>query len=337
MVNRFKRMSKGTYIVIGLALLLGLLPLGIGDNNDVMHLFVLSFIWGVVASAWDLIMGYARVLSFGQLAFFALGGYTSAMLALYLGVSPYLGMLAGGGVALAIGLVVGLICLRLRGIYVGMVTFAIHLVLPTLFVAGDAIGTGGTYGLFGIPPLNIGEMVFSKLEMIPWYYAAFGLFAGFLALIYLIIRSPIGLAFVALRDSEPFAKRLGVNEYKYMVIVFGIAAFITGVAGGFYVHYMGVISPAIFRLEFFLFALVMVMLGGMARFPGAAIGAFVVTFINDAARTVGMARLTILGAIVVAVMLVLPDGLIGIPELINRYRGKAQEETLDSPIPNQEE
>jgi branched-chain amino acid transport system permease protein len=259
------------------------------------------------------------------------------MLTLYLGVSPYLGMLAGGGVALATGLIVGLICLRLRGIYVGMVTFAIHLVLPTLFIAAAAIGTGGTYGLFGIPPLNVGAYVFSKLEMVPWYYAAMGMFAGFLFLIYKIINSPIGLAFVALRDSEPFAKRLGVNEYKYMVIVFGIAAFISGVAGGFYVHYMGVISPAIFRLEFFLFALVMVMLGGMGRFPGAAIGAFVVIFLNDAARGVGMARLTILGAIVVGVMLVLPGGLIGIPEAIARLIRRTSKKTPYSPVTKQEE
>ncbi len=332
MVKRALRLNKKSYIFIGLAALLCLLPLGIGGNRDIMHLFILSFIWGVVASAWDLIMGYARVLSFGQLAFFALGGYASAMLTLHMGISPWLGMLAGGGIALATGLVVAVICLRLRGIYVGMVTFAIHLVLPTLFVAGNAIGTGGTYGLFGIAPLNVGDYVFSKLNMIPWYYAALGLFAGFIFAIHKIINSPIGLAFMALRDAETFAKKLGIDQYKYTVIVFALAAFITGVAGSFYVHYMGVISPGIFRLEFFLFALVMVMLGGMSRFPGAAIGAFVVIFLNDAAREVGMARLTILGAIVVAVMIALPGGLISIPEVAKRFiTGRTSKKVSDSP------
>lgn len=312
------KLSKKSLFPLISLLVLGLLPLAIGDNRIIMHLLILSFIWAVVAASWDLILGYARIYSFGQIAFFGIGGYTTAMLTQLLGIPPWLGILAGGGVALAIGLLVAFPCLRLRGMYVGMATFAVHLVLPVLVKAGRPIGTGGSWGLFDIPPLYVGGYTFSRLELVPWYYLAFGLFALFLFVIYRIINSPIGLTFTALRDSEPFAKSLGIDDRKSMIIVFGISAFIAGIMGAFYVHYMDVIGPAIFSLESFLLVFVMIMLGGMAAFPGAAIAAFIVVFLNNALFPLLGFRLVILGAIVVAVMLGLPRGIMEIPGVINR-------------------
>ena len=312
------KLSKRAYIMLGSLLIFALLPLGIGDNRTLMHLLILSFIWAVVAASWDLIMGYARVYNFGHLAFFGLGGYTSAMLTMQLGVSPWLGILAGGGVALAIGLLIALPCLRLRGMYVGMVTFAVHLVLPLLAKAGIAIGTGGSWGLVNLPGLHVGSYTFTTLELVPWYYVALAMFAGFGFAIYKVINSTTGLAFMALRDSEPFAKSLGINEYRYTLMVFGISAFIAGIMGAFFVHYLGVIGPEIFSLANFLFGFVILMLGGLSVFPGAVIAAFPLVFLNNALFPLLELRLVILGAIVVAVMLGLPRGLMEIPEAINR-------------------
>jgi branched-chain amino acid transport system permease protein len=314
------KLSKRSYFLLGPLVVFSLLPIVLGDNPPIMHLLVLCFIWSVVAEAWNLILGYARVLSFGQIAFFALGGYTSAMLTLNWGMSPWLGILLGGSVAAGVGFIIGLICLKLRGVYTAVVSFAVHLVLSVLVSVGAEVGTGGTYGLSGIPPLYIGGYTFSRLEMVPWYYVAFGVSALFLFVIYKIINSPVGLAFVALRDSQPFAQSLGIDDYRHMVMVFTISALITGIMGGFYVHYISIISPAIFRLEVFLFALVMVMLGGMGRFPGATFGAFVIVFLNNYLLRLATLRLVILGAIVVAVMIILPKGLAGIPETVNQLR-----------------
>lgn len=312
------KLSKRAYIMLGSLLIFALLPLGIGDNRTLMHLLILSFIWAVVAASWDLIMGYARVYNFGHLAFFGLGGYTSAMLTMQLGVSPWLGILAGGGVALAIGLLIALPCLRLRGMYVGMVTFAVHLVLPLLARAGIAIGTGGSWGLVNLPGLHVGGYTFSSLELVPWYYVALAMFAGFGFAIYKIINSTTGLAFMALRDSEPFAKSLGINEYRYTLMVFGISAFIAGVTGAFYSHYIGVVDPGIFSLANFLFGFVILMLGGLSAFPGAVIAAFPLVFLNNALFPLLELRLVVLGAIVVGVMIGLPRGIMEIPEAINR-------------------
>ena len=337
MTKLSNKLSKRSYFFLGSLVLLSLLPLALGDNRTVMHLLILAFSWGVVAAAWDLILGYARVLSFGQIAFFAIGGFTSAILTNRLGISPWLGILAGGGLTAAIGILIGLPCLRLKGIYVSITTFAIHLVLPTLLTAGAGIGTGGSRGLTGLAPLYVGAYTFSRLELVPYYYVALGMFAGFLFVIYKIINSTTGLAFMALRDSEPLAKNLGINEYRFLVMVFGISAFITGTTGAFYTHYMSAMTPAIFRLEVFLLTLAMVMLGGTAAFPGAVIGAFVVTFINYNLLPLGGFRLVILGTIVVAVMMALPQGLVGIPEAFNRLMARRTSKKI-TPLPetNQE-
>ncbi len=316
------KLSKKSLFPLVALLVLSLLPLAIGDNRTIMHLLIMSFVWAVVAASWDLIMGYARVYSFAQMAFFGLGGYTTAMLTTHLGVSPWLGILAGGGVALAIGLLIALPCLRLRGMYVGMVTFAVHLVLPLLARAGREIGTGGSWGLSSIAPLYVGEYTFSSLELVPWYYVAFGMFVLFLFIIYKVINSPIGLAFMALRDSGPFAKNLGINDYKFTLIVFGISAFIPGIMGAFYVHYLTVVGPEIFSLANFLFGFVILMIGGLSAFPGAVIAAFPLVFLNNALFPLLELRLVILGAIVVGVMLGLPRGLMEIPETINRLMAR---------------
>jgi len=317
-MTKLRLSNKSLFFLISLVVL-ALLPIAIHDDRHLMHLLILCFIWGVVAASWDLILGYARIFSFGQIAFFGIGGYTTAMLTQQLGISPWLGILAGGGVALAVGLLIALPCLRLRGMYVGMATFAVHLIMPLLARAGRGIGTGGSWGLSGLAPLYVGGYTFNSLELVPWYYVALGMFVLALFAIYKVINSTIGLALMALRDSEPLARNLGINEYKSTIRVFGISAFLAGIMGAFYVHYLGVVAPSIFGLENFLFAFVMLMLGGTAVFPGAVIGAFPIVFLNDSLFPLLEFRLVVLGAIVVGVMLGLPRGIMEIPELVNRF------------------
>ena len=111
-------------------LLFLVLPVFFGDDRHHMNLLILCLIWTVVSASWDLILGYCRIFSFAQLAFFMIGGYTSAILSITLEVSPWITMPIGAVAAGMMGVLIGLPCLRLVGMYVGMVTFAIHLVLP---------------------------------------------------------------------------------------------------------------------------------------------------------------------------------------------------------------
>jgi len=305
------RMNIRQGSLIAALVFLLLVPVISLNSDYLMHFFVLCFIWGVAAEAWNLIMGYAGIFSFGQIAFFTIGAFTAGLLTLQLGVSPWLGMPIAGVLAALVGFLIGLPSLRLRGEYIALVTYALHMLLSPLIYRGNLIGieTGGF--IWNIPALSLFGYTFPRDAVLPWYYVGLGLFVLFLLIIHRIIRSPIGRAFVALRDAEPFAQSLGVNEYKYKLIVFSISAFITGTIGAFYAYYVATISTRMLGLDYFVKTLIMVVLGGLGGFPGAAIGAFVITFAFELMRPLMSYRLILLGVLVILIMIYMPNGLIG--------------------------
>lgn len=319
MVNKKRSLLLG----IGSFLLLAILPIFFHSNNYIMTILILCLIWGVLAASWDLILGYANVFSFGHLAFFLIGGYTSGLLAEYVGLSPWLGYIAGGLAASLIGFLIGIPCLRLQGMYLAIVTFSLQFVLPT-FISWAGPGkfknfsTGGTWGVKTIPSPSLFGYVFTRNELVPWFYLTLVFFIIFITIIYLIIKSNIGLAFIALRDSEPQAKSLGVDEYKYKLLVFAISSFIAGSGGAYYAHFFGFISPATLGLDVFLVVLIMVLFGGIGVFPGATIGAFVITILNEVLRPTLEWRLVILGGVVVLTMMIMPKGIMDIFAALGR-------------------
>lgn len=304
--------------IASMLLILCLIPIFVRDPY-ILNIFILVFIWSVVVSAWDLITGYAGIFSFGQIAFFVNGAYISGMMTKYLGISPWYGILIGGILTAVVGIIIGLPCLRIKGVYISLVTYGLHLVLPTLILRGAKFGTGGSGGLVEIPSLQIGSYLFNSLDKIPWYYTSFAIFILSIYLIYYkVLGSALGLAFRALRDSEVFAKSLGVNEYKYKIIAFSISAFFTGLVGAFYAHYVGSISHRLLGIDFFLLVMVMLTFGGIGRYPGAIVGAFIITFVNEFLRCVDEIRLIILGIIVVITIIAMPEGAVSIVEYFKK-------------------
>ena len=312
-----KILRKNAFM-LGALLVLALLPIALRGNAHVLNILSACLIWGVVASAWDLSIGYASVWSFGHIAFFVIGGYTGAMTVMYLGIPPEAAIPLGGVAAAVIGILIALPCLRLHGIYIAMVTFGVHLVLST-FILRWRDYTFGATGLSGFERIQLGQYVFSRSVPFFSYYVIFGVSVLLLFIIYRVINSTIGLAFVGLRDSEPFAKSLGINEYKYKLIVFGISAFIAGLMGALYTSFYGTVSPFMLEVSTFLMVLIMLMLGGLGRFPGAVIGAFVITVLSEALRPLVLWRFVILGAIVITVMIAMPQGLMALPQTIKSF------------------
>jgi len=298
--------------------LLALLPVAFRGNSYILGIITASLIWGVVASAWDLCIGYARIWSFGHIAFFVIGGYTQAMSVIYLGVPPAAAVILGGLLAAAVGMLIALPCLKLSGIYIAMVTFGVHLILSTFILWGRDYTYGAT-GLAGFARIHIGEFIFATQAPFSSYYLVFGISILMLFIIYRIIKSPIGLAFMALRDSPSYALSLGINDYKYKIYVFGITAFIAGLMGAVYTSYYGTISPFLLEVSTFLLVLIMLMLGGLGTFPGAVIGAFVITSLSEVLRPLLLMRYVILGAIVVGVMIAMPRGLMALPGYISNF------------------
>ena len=297
---------------------LALVPVITGYNDYYMHFLVLCFVWGVVAEAWNLILGYTGIFSFGQIAFFTIGAFASGIVSTKFGMPAWPAMLAASLLAGMAGLLIGLPCLRLKGEYIALVTYGLHLLLSPLIFRAQALGveTGGF--IWNLPALTFFGYEFPRGKVLAWYYAGLILFIILLLLIYWIIRSPIGRAFVALRDAEPLAQSAGVNDYKYKLIVFSFSAFITGVMGAFYAHYAETISARILGLDFFVKTLIMVVFGGLGSFPGAAIGAFVITIGYEIMRPLGSYRLIVLGVVVILTVIYLPNGLIRIPNNIGK-------------------
>lgn len=304
--------SRDWVVFSGCVLPLVMLGLFVNDSY-ILHIFIICFIWIIVVSAWDLLLGYGGVLSFAQLAFFAIGAYASAMISIYMSVSPGLAVIFSVIVSGFFGVLVALPCMRLRGEYVALFTFAVHLALPVLLEQGRQYGTGGASGIVGIFPIELGPIVLSADNKVGWYFFLLALSAFCVILIYnTIIGGRLGRALVALRDSERFSQSLGINRGHVTLIMFAISSALTGFAGALYAHYLGIVTPRILGHEFFLLLLVMLCVGGAGRFPGVIIGAFAITIANELLRGTGQFRLLLLGAAVLLTVLLLPNGLYGL-------------------------
>ena len=309
MISEFFNWKK-IGIILGLVFI-AIYPVVHGDTY-VMHIFILFFIWALVASNWNLLMGYAGIFSLGNVGYFAIGGYASGILAKTLGWSPWVCIFLGGLTSMAlVTFFVGLPALRLSGIYIALLSLIFADTLPTILTQTRSF-TGGAMGLHDIPPL------FEGITRIHSYYITFVVFLVILTIVYKIINSSTGLAFVALRDSKDFASALGVNEYKEKIKVFAMVSFLTGITGGFYVHYLGDISPTTLAIEPFLLTIAMMEMGGIGRFPGAVLGAVIIVFGNEFLRLAGTLRLALLGALICAIILFFPGGLMQLIDWIDR-------------------
>lgn len=325
---RTRRSVIGTFVFFGV---LAVVPL-LTSNSYILHIFTLAMIYLVAVAAWDLIMGYGGVFSFGQVAFFVFGAYGAGIMTTQLHLSPWLAIVLGGCVAAAAGFAIGLPTLRVVGEYVALITYALHLLMPTLIVQGEFLGTGGTWGLWGLPTLGIGGYSFNLLDKTPWFYVALVIAALCIFGIYFfILRSSFGLALTALRDSEQFAGSLGINRNKTTLWLFSASAFITGVAGGYYVFYTAAVSQRLLGLDFFLILMVMLTVGGMARYPGVIIGTFAFAIASEYLRVAAEWRMVIVGTIIIVAILTMPGGLVQLPEtvtrIVRRAKGRVRPET----------
>ena len=310
--------------------LIGILPIFVSDSSIMMRILTMILIWSVVASCWALIMGYAGIFSFGQVAFYVIGAYSSAILSVSLNVPPMIAIFMAGVITAIIGVLVGIPCLKLAGPYIALVTFAFHMALEPFLKGplGKAIGSGGSRGIISVPPIEIFGISFSSSELVPFFYLALVMTLVCSVIIVLILKSHWGTAFLALKDSEDFAASLGVSAFKYKLLVFGVTSFITGLFGALYVHYVGILSTRMLSMEVFTVLLIMIVVGGIGQYPGVVLGAVVTVTMNELLRPTGMYRLLIMGGMVVVVVLLLPDGVMGLFKkfTFSRFSGKQKQE-----------
>lgn len=292
--------------VVGLLLPWVLARLSFG--NYALHLLILFFIWSVVAQSWNLIMGYSGIYSFAQIALLAVGGWTTGVLTTALGWNPWVSVLLSPIGATLAALLVGLPTLRLRGVYVVLLTLAFHELLRTYTINGPRVISGGGYGLTTVPRFDFGDLV-GPNRMIFVYYVALAMFAVATYAIWQVIRSPLGVAVTALRDSETYAVSRGIDQFRVRLFLFGFSAFFTGLAGGVMTHYLGSISTAIFDFGQLINLLAMIVIGGWASFEGPIVGAALLIGMDEWLRDIGDFRTLVLGLTLAFIAVFAPRGL----------------------------
>lgn len=317
------RLSNSTRADLLIALLLVIAAVALPflvDSRYVMGQVILAFFYVIIASQWNLLFGFAGVFSLAQMGIFALGGYATAMLCFYFGWNVWGALVPAALGAVVFSLVVGLACLRLTGVYVALLTLAIAQTMYLLIVTDTEcfvmVGstcrqfTGGAVGF-----ARFGELGTRALLRAHWlvgnYAIVATLFFATMASTYAVVKSPIGLAFRALKDNPAYAVARGVNRFQAQLLVFGISAFFTGLAGGLYAAHFQAIGPGILSLSQLMFIIAIAVVGGVGSFWGPLVGTIVLIAADELMREAGEFRTLGLGLIIALSILLMPKGLTG--------------------------
>jgi branched-chain amino acid transport system permease protein len=307
--------NSGTLWLGLLTVILLVLPLVV-TSRFAIDIFIRILLFAFIGVAWNLIGGYAKQLSLGHAAYFGLGAYTSTILQIDFGISPWIGMLAGGVVAMLASLPIGALCFRLRGPYFAISTIATAQVFMLLFLKfrDFAWGAEGTT----IPNLGNAPLMMQFEAKAAYYYVALGLLAIGLAITYRIERSWMGYYLVAIGEDEDAAEAIGVNAMRIKRDIYLISAFLTALAGTFYVQYIYFIDPATaFNFNVSVEAALVSIVGGVGTLWGPVIGTVLLEATSALLQSwlgssFGGVQLTVYSLILMAVILWRPTGLLGV-------------------------
>jgi ABC-type branched-subunit amino acid transport system ATPase component/ABC-type branched-subunit amino acid transport system permease subunit len=273
------------------------------------------------AISYNLMLGYAGMVSFAHAAYYGVGAYTVALLFQRYQVPALAGLALTPVVTAAFGLVTGLIALRAVRLYFSLLTLAISQLLYS--VAFNAYGiTGGDNGVHNI------EVPEALSDYTTMYYFVGGVVALCLVLMFLLTRSPFGAALLAIRENRERARSIGINVRAYELTVFTISAMFAGVAGGLYAVFQQQAFPEMLYWTANAQPVVIALLGGIGSFLGPAIGAFVYTELDNVLSKNFTSQFDVLlGAIVLTVVLVVPGGFASLPRLFTTLRARFRHET----------
>lgn len=292
-------------------------PLIVGQSGYMISIFVMICVYAITAMALDLLTGFGGQVSIGHAGFLAIGGYSVAILTTKLGL-PFLLVLPLSGVITGIiGLLIGLPAVRLSGNFLAVVSLGFGLSIPQIALNWDSL-TGGYSGMPLSRPawlLNDNQFIYVIILMtilVTW-------------LLHNILKSRMGRAFTAIRESEIAAQATGINVPFYKTLMFVISAFFTGVAGGLYGYWFGFVSPNDFTAFTSFLLLGMIVVGGLASIPGAIIGAIVFTVLPELTKSfIGLTNI-IIGLAIVLVILFRPNGLLS---LLGLFKKNSREKVI---------
>jgi len=308
--------STSRLTLFGVLVALALLPLPFTGNNYIVYVLILCMFFAVLAVSWDLILGYGGELSFATTGLAATGAYGSVFLVNLAHWPPLLGVISAGVLAAAVGLALGGICLRLRGMYFALATWGFAGMVQ-LLLTSEYQTTGGLGGLQTKLLLPISPYI----SPILYYYVALAILASCAVTTFKLITSQYGLNLIALGDDEEALAASGINVVWLKVSVFGISSFWVGLAGGFYAHLLGFISPSIADFSTIMVMVIAItIIGGLGTFFGPLLAAFLLYPIAEIIRTFGAGTQALIFVIVILIALkFLRNGIVG---LVSSLRGR---------------
>jgi branched-chain amino acid transport system permease protein len=272
--------------------------------------------FGLFAMGTNLLMGQVGLLSLGQAAYFGLGGYVAGYLVQSMGFTPEIGIVAGGIVGAALGMVFGWLAIRRQDIYFAMVTLALAQIV--YFGAVQLIGfTGGENGIQGIPRGALFGVISLKNDRVIYWLVAVLFLAG-VFFVHRIVHSPFGQVVKAVRDNEPRTISLGYKPANYKWLVFILAAFLAGIAGAAKAMVMGIVTLSDVGASNSGLVVLMVLLGGIGTIFGPIVGAMIVVAMQYYLAPFGAWVIVIQGVIFVVCVLVFRRGIVG--EIAHRLK-----------------
>ncbi len=255
-----------------------------------------------LSQMWNLLAGYSGLISLGQQAFIGLGGYALGVFSIYYGFPIWLSILIGGTVSVLFALLISAPIFRMRGVYFAIGTWTVAETLRILFSNWEYVGYG--MGLFITPAY--------KLTFNTIYFTALGIGTASVALVYLILRSKLGLGLMAIRDEETASETLGVDIFRCKLTCFLISAGVTGVVSGvLYLHNIFIQPYSAFGIDWTIRLVFITIIGGIGTIEGPIIGSFLYVFLQQWLSDYPSVSLLILGGIAIAIILVAPKGIMG--------------------------
>ena len=284
----------------------------------IFHVLIMMGIYSILALSLNIIVGFAGLVSLGHAAFFGIGAYVSGLLMIN-GFGFPVAFFLSGIITSLLGLCLALPSLRVKDDYLAIVTLGFGIIIGLVFLNLEI--TGGADGLVGIPPVSLlGKPLYSK----PGFFA---LVAGVLVLMILTMctlkQSKIGRAWAAIRDNDVSAAFMGINVYGYKTMAFITSSFWAGLAGSLYAHYTAYINPHSFNMHTSIMVLSMVVLGGIGSITGSILGAVLLILLPEALRPLADYQDIFYGALLVAMMIFRPQGIMGrvkITEIFGRKK-----------------
>ncbi len=302
--------------IAALMVLSAALALPLAIPTGYLYIVGLTYLFAVMVISWDLMVGYTGKVNLGHTTFVGVGAYTAALLQIS-HLHPVAAMFLGGIAAALLGLFIGAITLRLKGYYFSLVTAVLPLVfMQTVFIWRDVLG--------GEEGFSIAEHALLSTTLERYYFALFLLLISLLALL-LIVRSRVGLRFMAIRDSEELAESIGIDTTKYKILAFVISSFFAGIAGAAVVNYRLTVGPDLYDIPLMLLIILSAVLGGLGTIYGPLLGAIVIYLAKNwwlkdliTALSLPLNDEILLYALLIAASLLMPKGFYS--EVVERLR-----------------